>query len=708
MKKVEIKNADGSVGLYIDGKKVTPVFYALSDIPGSASNTYYAYKNIKNFGELGINLVSIDTELRDGWYKSSPYEWESMQEEIAAAQIANPNAKVLIRLHLDPPYWWLRDFPEEQLLFDGVPGVDDGEESRLLRSEGMLPKRIRVSLASERWRKEAGERLRLFCENIWNTPEGEAIVAIQVACGLNGEWHQWGTDTSLPMQRRFMSFIREKYMTDEELQAAWGMPDVTLTNAPFCPSPKQPKDEDGFRDPAKSRHIMDAQYCIQSVVAEDIIYFCEIVKESFARPVLAGAFYGYYLGPGGKNEIYGHLVPNLVYERRDVIDFLCGPFPYRHNRQPEYMPMQRGLLESTRLRGMLWLTEVDERPAGIRDFPHGAPDKLDVTVSMLRRCSLMPIVSGQGFWYYDHRGPVRTPEERAVPGVFIKMGRNKYCNSIYRKFGWWDTPELLSEIGKMQRIYGKYTLNPYKPAADVLFVYTPESYFVREDKELAEYFFYDALYRTGVAYDCIYIGELALAEMDRYKAVIFMDAYYLTDAQRKLIKERTKGKEVLFMYASGYADEKSLSLDGIRDITGMKVCKTEPQKAYRVTKTDKIYEVYAEEPTPYFAVEDKDAEILATYEGSRLAAAAKKEQVWYFSMLKLDYDIALDFIKASGAHRYTDSKEAVFAGAGLVALHTVTGGERKINFRNGKVISVTLPPNTTAIFDAETGERLDV
>ena len=39
MKSAEIKNADGSVGLYIDGKKTAPVFYALSDIPGSKSNT---------------------------------------------------------------------------------------------------------------------------------------------------------------------------------------------------------------------------------------------------------------------------------------------------------------------------------------------------------------------------------------------------------------------------------------------------------------------------------------------------------------------------------------------------------------------------------------------------------------------------------------------------------------------------------------------
>ena len=94
MKSAEIKNADGSVGLYIDGEKTAPIFYALSDIPGSAANTYYAYKNIKAFGEAGINLVSIDAEIRDGWYKSSDYEWEAIAEEIASALAATLCAPV--------------------------------------------------------------------------------------------------------------------------------------------------------------------------------------------------------------------------------------------------------------------------------------------------------------------------------------------------------------------------------------------------------------------------------------------------------------------------------------------------------------------------------------------------------------------------------------------------------------------------------------
>lgn len=703
MKSAEIKNTDGSVGLYIDGVKVAPIFYALSDIPGSAANTYYAYKNIKAFGNVGINLVSIDAELRDGWFKAVSYEWESIKEEIAAVLCANPDAKVLIRLHVNPPYWWLRDNPDEEILYDGVPGIDNGEQARLIANDSSKHKR--VSLASEKWLSEAGERLRIFCQSIENTPEGEAILAIQVACGKNGEWHQWGTDTSSPMRRRFDRYIREKYKTEDNLREAWGDPRVTFESAEFSPSKSQSYDEDGFRHPTRSARIIDSQYCIQLTVAEAIIHFCKIVKDSFTRPVLAGAFYAYYIGPGGKDAVCGHLLPELIFEERKYIDFLCGPYPYIENRFPEYMPMQRGILESARLHNILWLIEVDTRPAGFRDFPHGDPERFDETVSMLRRTALQPLLSGEGFWYYDHRGDAMTPEERRLR-LPAKPGKNTDGFSSYRKVGWWDTPELMAEIGKMQKIYEKHTVIPYESAADVLFVYVPKSHFLREDKERAEYFFYDALYRTGICYDCIYVSELALADMSKYKAVIFMDAYSLTKDDRALIKKKTEGKETLFLFASGFADERELSVDGIRDITGINVKKTLHKTSYRVKKTGKINKIYAEEPTPYFQITDDSAEPLAYYDETDEVAAAKRGHVWYFPMLKLDFDIALDFIESSGAHRYTDSREAVFAGAGLLALHTVTGGERKITLKCGKEITVTLTPHTTAIFNAKTGERL--
>jgi hypothetical protein len=39
-------------------------------------------------------------------------------------------------------------------------------------------------------------------------------------------------------------------------------------------------------------------------------------------------------------------------------------------------------------------------------------------------------------------------------------------------------------------------------------------------------------------------------------------------------------------------------------------------------------------------------------------------------------------------------------------MHSVFGGERLLRLRNGKELTVVLPPNSTEVFDARSGERL--
>ena len=59
----ELKRENGRTGLFMDGNPVPPVLYALSDFPGAKANTYYAYKNIKNFAEKDVseNSASISS-----------------------------------------------------------------------------------------------------------------------------------------------------------------------------------------------------------------------------------------------------------------------------------------------------------------------------------------------------------------------------------------------------------------------------------------------------------------------------------------------------------------------------------------------------------------------------------------------------------------------------------------------------------------------
>ncbi len=251
--------------LLLDGADTLPLIYALSDFPGADSRTYQAQKNIAAFRQAGINLVACDTNLLLGWYKASEGDYDALRAELSYVLDANPDARIFLRLHLNPPYWWLRDHPEELIVYrtseGDLPGVDNGDSDRLIRSD--KNRLLRVSTASALWRREAGDRLRGFLKSLENTPEGRALAAVQVAYGLNGEWHQLGTDVGPAMQAAFRRHLHALYADEAALQRAWNDPSVTFDTAPFHPETFQRGDDGLFRDPRLSRRIIDAQKFIQ-------------------------------------------------------------------------------------------------------------------------------------------------------------------------------------------------------------------------------------------------------------------------------------------------------------------------------------------------------------------------------------------------------------------------------------------------------------
>ena len=329
----------------------------------------------------------------------------------------------------------------------------------------------------------------------------------------------------------------------------------------------------------------------------------------------------YSLGTGGDNMVIGgHLRVDLLYRNRELVDFLRGPFPYMENRDAHGVPMSRGLLESTRLRGMLWLTEMDQHPVGTEEDVGGDPARREETVAQLRRNILLPVLAGMGCWYYDHR---------IIHSLIRQDSRNSSAGSIFRKKGWWDQPELLREIGKLQRLAERYALRPYRPAADVLIVYDTESYFTRSKINEEEYALHEAVGRTGAAYDCIYLKELEIAELERCCCVIFPNAFLLTPQQREKIRRRVEGKQVIWLYAPGFSGGKTQGECHMAAVTGMKVKLIGPENACRTKGCLPACRVETNlRHDPLSAIDDAEADPVAYYEKSGACAAARKGNQW--------------------------------------------------------------------------------
>ena len=689
---ITVQNVKGSAKLCESGQELVPILYALSDFPGAAANTHYAYTNIQSFMREGIHLVCADSTLGVGWHKTRPYDPEAVIAEIEAVMDANPDARVFLRLHLNPPYWWLRDHPEECVVYrteDGdIFGIDDGEQDRLIRGDDSTS--LRVSLASKRWQTEAAEKLVMLLNAIKGTRAGRGLVAIQIAAGMFGEWHAWGrcvADVSHPMQENFKAYLEECYPDEQALRAAWADSCVSFDTARYSPEPFAPYDVGCFRDPSKSQRIIDSQKANQKAVTDAILHFAAVVKRTLPE-LLCGTFYGYYLCTEDTGVIGAHLNPVAIQDAEDI-DFICGPYCYMENRKPEGVPMQRAFLESHRLRGKLWLTEMDQFPLGVEEQSGGTDEHFHTNVHLLRAATLQPIFGGGGFWFYDHRLVPHLSIARAMGDATSDIA------SLYRKRGWWNSPKMMAKIGEINGFAKKFSQREFRSDADVLIVFDAEAKYYRYTKSpnQTEYQLFEAVARCGVGYDCIYLSDLSLCEMERYRCIIFADCPNVTPEMRALIEKQTKGKLCVFLHGSGFCDGERLSVDAMSKTVGMEIGIARDIQASHTT------------PSPAFRVIDTDVEPITVLADGSISAAKKGSNV-YISDSYLTKEQAKKVLKLSGAHVWCESDEPVIASSGYLMVVCQRANERAVHFPDGTDMMLRTSGYETAVIDIGTKSRV--
>jgi hypothetical protein len=206
-------------------------------------------------------------------------------------------------------------------------------------------------------------------------------------------------------------------------------------------------------------------------------------------------------------------------------------------------------------------------------------------------------------------------------------------------------------------------------------------------------------------FDCIYMGDLEKAELERYKCVVFMNANNLDENGRKRVRSVAEKCNVLYMYAPGYSDGETLSAEHIVETVGFNVKRLENVPNGYVTDGREF--TYPEHKyTSFFEIEDASVEVLATYNQTEKVVAAKKGNIAYIGSPIYDSEIVKKVFKGFGVHIYTEDECFVFAGAGIVFVNKAKAGNVKLTLKNGKVLSLELPDTITAVFDSETGERL--
>lgn len=694
----------GRPTIFINNIPHSPQIYALPHVYGGRwSWEERPARNLANFCELGIQMFQVDLYLEDIWYKGAKtLDMAKAQRQIQGVLDVCPNAAVFVRFHVNSPFWWNEMHPEECTVYANGP-VDNRRYGPPFNNEdGDIGRARRASLASVRWRTEAGEKLREFCVRLAKTKQGKAVAGLHIAGGVYGEWHYWGfmehePDTGPAMTAYFRQWLFKRYTTSTNLQNAWKSTRYSLETATIPDTTERNFNSDGvFRDPLVEQRVADYYRAQQEVVVEDIEFFVKIAKSNWPRPLIIGVFYGYFHSIFSRQAAGGHILIERIMDNPNI-DYLAAPQSYwEASRKLGGAGISRGIVESARLHGKLWLDEMDNgylQQNRVRDFVR--MDEMQDTnyAQILERSTNLPMMRGAGFWYYDF-GPLHNT-------------------------GWWDSPYYQNIIRQSIAFWKEQLHQRYQSSADVLYVYDQSHYYYSKNKKTAistaipDKGVEDALH-SGATGDHVYLFDLPKINPDQYKAVVFVNCFAIDSAIQVFIREKIAANQrtLIWNYLPGYIHEKGNGLEHVMRLTGFRLATMPSPDKPAVETATGTYELSGP-LKPLATVRDTaNVAVIGRLKGDTSSAVIIGRQQFehYTSLIATvplqSSELFRSLLQTAGCHIYTQSNDFTFANGSFLLLHTATGGERTIVLKNGKIIKLELERAETLLLDSTTGQIL--
>ena len=735
--KSEIRDYNGVPTIFINGEP-------------NAGMTYMTYnpkeKHYRQFGEIGVDLASFQTSANYNFYWDDPPVWVSrdsfdfslLDEEMNMLVRANPDVWIFPRVYLWSTPWWDKENPDELMKYS------DGTKTKPIWAQDVLDKRKNTlpSWASEKWREDTAYCLRNFIEHVRSQPYGRRVIGYQIASGSTEEWFYWiwhtydnkelkiaFLDYSEPQLKAFRDWLRKKYGTNDKLREAWRNNKVTFETAEIPTSEARSQTEFMFfRDPKQSQPVIDYNFFHSELVTETISYFARVVKDATNGESLAGAFYGYTLELIYMSHIIidaGHLALRKMLECPDL-DFITSPscYAFRYAGVGHSPPTTE--LESIKLHGKLWFDENDYRT-------HLCP----VNAGFGRAENLKDSEAAQFRQLSNH-------VTQGIPAWWFDMGG-----------GWYDQPEFLEVINKLNEIAERSIHYDRRSAAEIAIVVDEHSLcYTERSNRLTKPLLYTQrlqIGRIGAPVDYILLDDLNRAK--DYKMYVFLNAFHVSGEQQEEIDRlASRGAKALFwVYAPGFVGE-TLDIKNSEKLTGLKINYTNDTKPLEVVITSQGRNVlsiaeenltygtggyinynrpnvsengeisYPAEPAtvvgPVFYGDDPDAEVLGIIKTNGKPGLIRKEvngmQVYYSAAPNIASAVFRGAAEKAGVHIYTKENDSFYANKSFVAVHTKDAGGRTLRFsdptdvydvynekiiaENAKEVSVQLPEKHTILY----------
>ena len=274
--------------------------------------------------------------------------------------------------------------------------------------------------------------------------------------------------------------------------------------------------------------------------------------------------------------------------------------------------------------------------------------------------------------------------------------KNQY-NSQAGTTGYWDHPNYMQQIGRLKSFADELLHEEYQSLADVLVVYDTESiYHMPSTQEVScpvteQVINWStlALYYSGCLFDQIHLDDLEKVELNKYKAIIFMNTFLLNEKEKSYIQSKVAGgdRHLVWIYAPGYINGKHAKRTFISEIIGINVDTFHQDKAPKLVIDDNFVRASSMEAkgkyAPVFYIKDKEARIFGFYKSKNLPGFGSKQldyhKTWYAGIPITDYRIFQHIFKEAGVSLYAKEKDIIYGNNNWLLYHSINNGEKTIN-----------------------------
>lgn len=688
-KKADRENVVSSVEIYngiptlmIDGQPTAAYFYQRPDL-----DAYLQTDAESRMVNSGLNLyVTYGGNLYKGgcdiiWLEDGSIDYAAFDAVIYDTLAANEDALVMVNIGMFAPGWWLEQNPDHRAQ------AHNGSSYIALDD---------VSLASEKFRLEAGQVLRQLIAHMKEQNYYNRVFGLKISGGQSYEWMHLGTgadqgpDYSAASQEGFRTYLKNKYGTDAALQAAWGNHQVTLETAAAPGWEERCASSNVYmgQGSSLSRNMVDWNLWLGEASADSFLYYCQIAKEETDGKIIVGGYNG-YLWTSNTHDSQGkaHTAMDRVLDS-PYVDWIASPIAYSERllgQSSAYM----ALLDTVQAHGKLYVAEQDNRTclsdsyAGVSwdadwDYKIGQARTMADTIYQQKRDFANALVNGAGLWQFDMYGGWLDDEQIYD---YLRAAKAEYDLSVQLDRN--TTNEIAVFVG--DETYAYLTAENSNMSFTLL-----EPMLMQQRKHLAA---------MGAGYDTYAMSSLLEGKVPSHKLNIVLSPFEITEEMHNAIDTylKTNNQVVVWVYLPGISTGNTLSLANVQRATGFSIGAVEQKSTLQVQLTDSAHALTkgiagllygnsvenSVSPLPY--IQDVSGSTVLGYhtDGGQPGLAVKNMGNWtsvYSAAPCLDVKLLKNLMEFSGCHSYSENPaDMIYSSRSYVALHSAAAGEKTIH-----------------------------